>query len=194
MAEQRIDPRITRTEQALTQAIMQLATQRPVSQITVAELAERAGVTRATFYNRYSSPLELLIQVLYADLERGHRREDERRAEGAYPPEQMLRLATAEVADHVERFRDVYRQALHDPADRGVYEALAHHFADYALAFIARCTHPDLPAANHRIIAQFLAHGFAGAINAWLADDSAAAVTKADLVEATVACAPAWWS
>jgi AcrR family transcriptional regulator len=189
MAE-RTDPRITRTEQALRHAIVQLATERRVSQITVADLAERAGVTRATFYNRYGSPLELLIQVLYADLERGHRQEDARRAEGGYPPEQMLRLATAEVADHVERFWDVYRQALHDPADRGVYEALTRHFTVYALAFIARCTHPDLPTTNQQIIAQFVAHGFAGSIKAWLSDDS---VTKADLVEAAVACAPVWW-
>lgn len=153
--------------------------------------AERAGVTRATFYNRCTSPLELLIQVRYADLARGHREEDARRAQGGYPPEQLLRLATAEVADHVDRFRDVYRNALHDPADRGVYEALTRHFADYALAFIERSAHPGPPAANHRIVAQFLAHGFAGAINAWLADD---AVTKADLVEAAVVCAPAWWA
>jgi AcrR family transcriptional regulator len=187
----KLDPRITRTEQALTQAILQLATERRVSQITVADLAERAGVTRATFYNRYRSPLELLIQILYADLERGHRQEDARRAEGGYAPEQMLRLATADVADHVERFWEVYRQALHDPADRGVYEALVRHFTDYALAFIARSTHPDLPTTNQQIIAQFVAHGFAGAIKAWLNDDS---VTKADLVEAAVACAPVWWS
>jgi AcrR family transcriptional regulator len=186
----RTDPRITRTEQAFMRAIVELAAQRPVSQITVADLAERAGVTRATFYNRYGSPLELLIQVLYADLERGHRLEEERRADGGYSPAQLLRLATAEVADHVERFRAVYRHALHDPADRGVYEALTRHFTDYSLAFIAQCTHPDLPAANHRVIAEFVAHGFAGAIKAWLGDDS---VTKADLVDAAVACAPAWW-
>ncbi len=69
----RTDPRITRTAQALEQAIVELASQRPVSQITVADLADRAGVTRATFYNRYSSPLDLLIQVLYADLELSQR-------------------------------------------------------------------------------------------------------------------------
>ena len=187
----RTDPRIIRTAQALAQAIMELAAQRPVSQITVADLADRAGVTRATFYHHYSSPLELLIQVLYADLERGHRREEARRAEGRYSAAQMLRLSTGDVADHVERFMAVYQHALHDPADRGVYEALARHFTDYSLAFIARCTHPGLPEANHQVIAQFVAHGFAGAIKAWLSDDS---VTKTDLVEAAVACAPAWWS
>src|SRR5882757_5615558 len=75
------DPRIVRTAQALEQAIVELASERPVSQITVAELADRAGVTRATFYNRCSSPLELLIQVLFADLELSQRLKEARRAE-----------------------------------------------------------------------------------------------------------------
>ena len=187
----RTDPRISRTDQALAQAIVELASQRPVSQITVADLADRAGVTRATFYNRYSSPLELLIQVLYADLERVHRLEDARRAEGRYSAVQMLRLATGDVADHVERFMAVYQHALHDPADDGVYEALVRHFTDYGMAFMARSAHPDLPGTNRQVMAQFVAHGFAGAIKAWLSDHS---VTKTDLVEAAVACAPAWWS
>jgi AcrR family transcriptional regulator len=187
----RTDPRITRTDEALAQAIVELAARQRVSQITVADLADQAGVTRATFYNRYSSPLELLIGVLYADLERVHRLEDARRAEGRYSAVQMLRLATGDVADHVERFMAVYQHALHDPADNGVYEALVRHFTDYGLAFMARSTHPDLPGANRRVMAQFVAHGFAGAIKAWLSDHS---VTKTDLVEAAVACAPAWWS
>ena len=187
----RTDPRITRTDQALAQAIVELAARQPVSRITVADLADQAGVTRATFYNRYASPLELLIGVLYADLERVHRLEDARRAEGRYSTMQMLRLATGDVADHVERFMAVYQHALQDPADNGVYEALVRHFADYGLAFMARSTHPDLPGTNHGVIAQFVAHGFAGAIKAWLSDRS---VTKTDLVEAAVACAPVWWS
>ena len=186
----RTDPRIIRTDQALGQAIVELAARQPVSQITVADLAGQAGVTRATFYNRYRSPLDLLIGVLYADLDRVHRLEDARRAEGRYSAVQMLRLATGDVADHVERFMTVYQHALHDPADNGVYEALVHHFTDYALAFMSRSAHPDLPRANHRVIAQFVAHGFAGAIKAWVGDDS---VSKTDLVEAAVACAPRWW-
>jgi AcrR family transcriptional regulator len=187
----RTDPRISRTDQALAQAIVELAAQQPVSRITVADLADQAGVTRATFYNRYSSPLELLIQVLYADLERVHRLEDARRAEGRYSAVQMLRLATGDVADHVERFMAVYQHALHDPADDGVYGALVRHFTDYGMAFMARSAHPDLPGTNRRVMAQFVAHGFAGAIKAWLSDHS---VTKTDLVEAAVACAPVWWS
>ena len=65
------------------------------------------------------------------------------------------------------------------------------HFADYSLAFIARCTHPDRPRAHHELVAQFVANGFAGAIKAWLADDS---VSTQDLVDAAIACVPVWWS
>ncbi|MEY9966160.1 AcrR family transcriptional regulator [Streptacidiphilus sp. MAP12-16] len=186
----RTDPRVTRTTGALRQAVVELASQRPVSQITVAELAERAGVTRATFYNRYSTPLDPLIEALYADLETGHRLEDRRRAEG-YPGPKLLRLAISEVADHVERFGPVYRNALGDPADRGVYDAMVRHFNDYALSFLARVAGRGLPDVSHQVIAQFLAHGFAGAIKAWLSDPD---VTKEDLVDAAVACAPAWWA
>ena len=148
-------------------------------------------MTRATFYNHYASPLDLLIQVLLADLERAHRQEEEHLVAGRYSAAEMLRLSIVDVADHMERFKQVYRQSVHDPADGGVYEALVRHFTDYAVAFIALCTHPDLPDANHHIIAQFVADGFAGSIKAWLSDNS---MTKEDLVYAALGCAPVWWT
>jgi AcrR family transcriptional regulator len=188
---ERTDPRIVRTAQSCEVAIVELASEQPISQITVADLAERAKLTRATFYNHYTSPLELLIQVLLADLERAHLHEEERRADGGLSAAEMLRLSIVDVAHHIERFGAVYRQSVYDPADGGVYEALVRHFTDYAVAFIARCSHPDLPDANHNVVAQFVAHGFAGAIKAWLSDNS---VTKKDLVNAAAACAPVWWS
>ena len=187
----RIDPRITRTAHACKAAIIELAAERPISQVTIADLAIRAGVTRATFYNHFTDPLALLIQVLLADLEHVHGLEEERRVEGGYSKAEMLNLSIADVADHIERFEAVYRLAVDDPADGGVFEALVHHFADYAVAFLARCKHPDLPDANHDVIARFMAYGFAGAIKAWLSDDS---VTKDDLIYAAAACAPVWWS
>src|ERR1700730_4031525 len=115
----RTDPRIVRTVQACEMAIVALSSDQPISQITVADLAERANVTRATFYNHYASPLDLLIRVLLADLESAHLLEEERRPEGALSAAEMLRLSIVDVADHIERFEAVYRQSLNDPADRG---------------------------------------------------------------------------
>ena len=191
MKPDRIDPRIIRTAFAFEQAIVELASQRPVSQITVADLAGLAGVTRATFYNRYDSPLELLIRVLDADLERGLRLKEARRADGRHTAGQVLRLTIGDVADHVERFSAIYRNALNDPAGGGVYEALVRCFVDRSSSVIARSAPRGLPQASHQVMAKFFAHGFAGAIKGWLSDDS---VTKADLIEASVACAPAWWN
>jgi AcrR family transcriptional regulator len=188
---ERIDPRITRTIDALEHAVVELAGQEPVSRISIAALADRAQVTRATFYNHYDTPLDVLIGVLTADLDRGHQREEQWCAEGRYTGAELLRLTTAQVVDHVERFRAVYRHALADPADRGVYDGLVHHFTGYAREFMARTTHPDVPRTNHDVVAAFVAHGFAGAIRAWLDDDT---LSKPDLVDAAVACAPTWWS
>lgn len=188
MAEH-LDARVARTARNLEQAIVELASRRPVSQVTVAELAHRAGVTRATVYNRCGGPLNLLIQVLEADLQRGHRAEEQRRAEGGYTVEENLRFAIGQVAEHIERFTAVYRHALHDPADNGVWDALVRHFADYGRLALARAE-GGLPEVNHQVIVQYVSHGFAGAIKAWLTDDS---VTKRDLVEAAIACAPPWW-
>ena len=188
---ERPDPRIARTARACEAAIVQLAAERPISQVSVADLAERAGVTRATFYNHYSNPLALLIEVLLQDLERAHLDEERRRAEGRHTGAEMLRLSVADVADHIERFEAVYRLAVDDPADGGLYEALVVHFGEYAVSFMERSDHPGLPTSNRGVIAQFLAHGFTGAIKAWLGDPS---VSKDALIDAATACAPVWWS
>ena len=186
----RTDPRVARTTRALRQAMVELASRRPASRITVAELAERAGVTRATFYHRYSTPLDPLIEELHADLEAGHHLEEQHRAEG-WSGAELHRMAIAEVAGHVERFAPVYQQALGEPADRGVFDALVRHFDGYALRFLAHADEDVLPKVDHRLVAHFLAHGFAGAIRAWAGDPSA---TREDLVAATLACSPAWWA
>jgi AcrR family transcriptional regulator len=188
---ERTDPRIARTARACEEAIVQLAAERPISQVSVADLAARAGVTRATFYNHYANPLTLLIEVLLADLGRAYLGEEQRRAEGVLPAAQMLRLSIGDVADHIERFKAVYVLAVDDPADEGVYAALVRHFSDYAVSFIDLSTNPGVPTSNRSVMAQFLAHGFAGAIKAWLRDPT---VSKDDLIDAAIACAPVWWS
>lgn len=184
----RTDPRVVRTARAFERAVVELAGRRPISRITVAELAAHAGATRATFYNRYSTPLDLLLQVLQDDLDRGHRREELLLAGPSAPG--LLRVATTEVAAHVERFAAVYRQSLSDPADRGVHDALVRHFAEYTLAVLSHAAPPGLTPVRRRLAARFLSHGFAGVIQAWLGEESA---TTEDLVEAAIACAPPWW-
>ncbi|SNT64013.1 transcriptional regulator, TetR family [Streptosporangium subroseum] len=186
-----VDPRITRTERATEEAVITLASTRPISQISVSELAEAAGVSRATFYNRYTTPLDVLTRVLRGDLQARRAKDEERRTTSTAPPSVALRLATRDIVDHVERYRGIYRHSQHDSADRGVYDALTEHFTDYGLAFMRTSGHAPPEGINHQIVAQFLAHGFTGALKAWLSDDS---ISRDELVEAVSAAAPAWWT
>ncbi|TCC49546.1 TetR/AcrR family transcriptional regulator [Kribbella pittospori] len=184
----RPDARMARTDRALEDAVLRLASGRPVSRISVAELTQTAGVTRPTFYHRFRSPLELLLAVLDADLAELYRHEDEWRTQEGLSSDEALRRATGAIVDHVVRFAGIYRQTLENPADRGVYDALVRHFSDYSLAFMAASA--NVPDGDRELMAQFVSHGFAGAIKAWLADDR---LSRDELVDAVVACAPAWW-
>jgi AcrR family transcriptional regulator len=60
----RVDPRVRRTHALLHDALRTLADERPLASISVADIAERATVSRATFYLHYADRDELLIDVI----------------------------------------------------------------------------------------------------------------------------------
>jgi hypothetical protein len=153
----------------------------------------RPGVCLQGPFGAPQPPLALveLTQPHHRAGERGLRLKEARRADDRHTAGQVLRLTISDVADHVERFSAIYRNALNDPIGGGVYEALVRCFIDRSSSVIARSAPRGLPQASHQVMAKFFAHGFAGAVKGWLSDDS---VTRADLIEASVACAPPWWN
>lgn len=50
--------------ESLTQALLQLMEKKPLSQINVSELCERAGVGRISFYRNFNSMDEILVRYL----------------------------------------------------------------------------------------------------------------------------------
>lgn len=52
--------RSMRTKRDITAAFLELLNEKPIRSITVKELAEKADITRATFYSHYSDVYELL--------------------------------------------------------------------------------------------------------------------------------------
>ncbi|MCU1679806.1 MAG: hypothetical protein JWQ81_545 [Amycolatopsis sp.] len=186
-----VDARIVRTTQAVEHAVVELAAETPVSQLTVSELCTRAGVTRRTFYNRFDSPQEALIQALRRDLAELAETDTQRRARAGQPPTVLLRMANADIFDHVSRYQNIYRQALATSADAGLFDVLVDHFVSYSLAFVRRARSPNLTEEGIELVAQFVAHGFAGAIRTWLQNP---AITREVLEEAVAEAAPAWWT
>jgi AcrR family transcriptional regulator len=61
-----MDPRIARTRQSLQAALFELARERGLDEITVADIAERAGVNRSSFYQHYSDKDTLLADAIDA--------------------------------------------------------------------------------------------------------------------------------
>lgn len=57
------DTRIQFTKHALKEALIRLMQQKPVTQVTVKELCEEAGINRSTFYLHYAAPEEVLQEI-----------------------------------------------------------------------------------------------------------------------------------
>ena len=69
----RTDPRVLRTRGLLEDAMRGLMRERPCSAISVAEVAARATVNRATFYAHFDDLRHLAATILRGDLERAMR-------------------------------------------------------------------------------------------------------------------------
>lgn len=63
MDAEKTDRRILRTLRNLDDALMSLLEEKPLSQIGVTELCERADINRNTFYSHYSNPDEILRRL-----------------------------------------------------------------------------------------------------------------------------------
>lgn len=64
----RVDPRIARTRRSLQQALLELARTRDLDAVTIADITERAGVNRSSFYQHYSDKDTLLADAIEAAL------------------------------------------------------------------------------------------------------------------------------
>lgn len=189
------DARTLRTLAALRVAIIELASANPLSTVTVAQLASTAEINRATFYDHYRSPGDLLADVLRPDLDELRALDDHLRLQEELSTQEIFRLVLIGVADHVTRFRDVYRLALPDPRDNVTHHILVQHFDDsIKRRLVVRALRPDVPKGvlgfSPAIASRFVAYGFVGAIEAWVEDDS---LTQADLVESIERSTPPWW-
>ena len=57
------DPRVTKTRAALAEAVLALAAEKPFADVTITEIAERAGVGYASFFRHYKDKDALLSDV-----------------------------------------------------------------------------------------------------------------------------------
>lgn len=157
------DERIRRTHQRLGAALVELIQEKPINEVTVQEVLDRASVGRSTFYLHFRDKNDLLFSQLEKALEMmstalSVRKEDSNRV-----------VAVAEMFEHIGGQNKIYR-AL---ADAG----RLHDFFDLAQDYFARGIErrlkelkrlPKLPQSELRARAFALAGSLLSLLRWWI--------------------------
>lgn len=177
-----IDPRIARTREALKNAVIALAQERPVRTVKMAELARNAGVHRTTVYEHTTSPEALLIDTLRAEL-------DQARTNHVID-KLNIRNVTLAVLDHLERFDIVYRRELSE--EPGLVRAfLIDHFATSIEVILDQIGPTDQPPLFDAVAPQWIAAASVAAMGLWISEP--APRDKEAYLSVQAALMPAWW-
>ncbi|WP_330255100.1 TetR/AcrR family transcriptional regulator [Nocardia sp. NBC_00565] len=194
------DPRSIRSRAALSRAILEVAAEQPIDQVTITALCERAGVTRRTFYNYAGSPVELLKQALTAELDEIG---DQMRAESAQSDVDLsvaVRHSLGAILEHVHRNGSIYRDTVTGRVHPELYVLLGDHFFDAVRHSILTSVRqiPEIDgvrAGSTRYLAaidlhaSFVAHAYAGVIEKALDNP---AVSNDFVLDIVVATLPDW--
>lgn len=168
----RVDPRAARSRARLAAAVLELASHRPIGEVTVAELASAADVNRSTFYQHASSPAALLRSVLTDELDAIR---DEYLVDAGSDAAigTALREVTTAVLAHVEEHAAIYLRGLGpESSEASLHRMLIDQFAGSAQLLIER-HRIEVPHTHGKPIAKqlamrYLAAGTVGAVEAWL--------------------------
>ncbi len=168
----RIDPRVVRTRQALYDALMRLVQRKTYDAITVQDIADEAGVRRATFYLHFRDKQELLTQTV-----RMHFEAVIQRIEAETTADDMARKSTARpyiiIFRYIEQHRAAYRAVLHSPAAGMVMNTLQNYIAGYIQTqLLARHTAESLPMPID-LLANYVAGAEVAMLAWWVENDTA---------------------
>lgn len=184
-----VDARIVRTRNGLAEAVIDLAGTTRVSRISVAELARRAGINRATFYDHYSSPSELLAETLAAEFSAMQAKYLQLHGTER-TPESALRIGLRGLLEHVEGRRGIYQRALGTSPDPEVASVLTEMFSAACFGVLQNITTPTMPSTRANVVARYAAAASIAAIGYWLEDPE---LSREELVEVLADALPKWW-
>jgi len=161
-----MDPRIARTRRSLQEALFELARERPLDDITVADIAERAEVNRSSFYQHYADKETLLADALDAAADEAEASLPEAVDMRAAPPS-----AVASYFAHVADNADLYRRVLGDHGSAVATARLRERVERIVSDEIRRSDSVDFPDLPLDIVAAGITGSVLGIIRAWLGRD-----------------------
>ncbi|MFT4235075.1 MAG: TetR/AcrR family transcriptional regulator [Microbacterium sp.] len=158
-----MDARVVRTRASLQQALLDLALERRLDEITVNDIVERAGVNRSSFYQHYGDKELLLadaLEQMILDM-----------------PATVIRIPTGEIPDELGQYlrlvlehRSVFRQVLGPNGSIVATERLSRRIESIVQEAIAHADVP-LPPVPIDVIAAGVTGTAMGVISAWVARD-----------------------
>ncbi|MET0589928.1 MAG: TetR/AcrR family transcriptional regulator [Naasia sp.] len=187
-----MDSRQRRTQEKLYSAILSLAEDRAIGEITASETAAKAGVNRSTFYEHAESPAHLLRAALRAEMQAIQ--DDIYDDVPEHTADNNLK-ATHAVLDHVERYASIYSRGLGRNDDTALHSMLSGVFRGTVEKMIEHGV-IELPASltqapGPEAFARFLGDGTVGVVDAWLAGP--APRTHDRFIEIYGSVLPGWW-
>lgn len=181
-----MDARARRSQEKLRTAVISLATDAPIAEITASAICQEAGVTRDTFYRHADRPLDLLADALGAEIDE---------AMTVLPQTDTIGDGERALLEHVQRRAAVYRGTMHPLLAAPVRSNLEQSIRG-GLELWARL-HPDIVPAVFvddksamQMAIAYAAAGTVGAIEEWLRSGD---MDIERAVEVILAASPEWW-
>jgi AcrR family transcriptional regulator len=161
-----MDPRIARTRRSLQEALFELARERPLENITVGDIAERAEVNRSSFYQHYADKETLLADALDAAADEAEASLPEAVEIGEAPPDAVAAYF-AHIADNAE----LYRRVLGDHGSAVATARLRQRVERIVSDEIRRSDTVDYPDLPIDVVAAGITGSVLGIIGSWLGRD-----------------------
>lgn len=161
-----MDPRIARTRRSLQEALFDLARERDLDEISVADIAERAGVNRSSFYQHYSDKDTLLADAIDAVVEEAGADIPVLSEITPEPPAILV-----EYLRHVEDNAAVYARVFGDHGSPVALARLSDRVQAIVIGAVAHSHAQEFDDVPPDVLAAGLSGSVLGVIRVWLARD-----------------------
>lgn len=173
-----MDARVVRTRRSLQESLFALARERPLEELTVADIVQRAGVNRSSFYQHYADKDTLLADATDTAVEQA----------GTFLPETITapdgpQRALLAYLRHIDEHVAVYQRVLGRHGSAAVAFRLRDRIEAVAREGLGRMGTHAFEGIPLDVVSAGIAGSALGVIEAWLARDPRPRVeTAADWV------------
>ncbi|WP_040167739.1 TetR/AcrR family transcriptional regulator [Microbacterium gorillae] len=171
-----MDPRVVRSRAQLQDALLALAREHALDDITIADITTRAAVNRSTFYQHYDDKATLLADALEQAVDAATASLLERHGSattGAMPTELLAYL------EHIRDNAALYRRVLGDHGSAVVASRLRGHIGALAAELVGQMAPNAFPGVPADVVGESLAGTAMGVATAWIRRDPVPPVEEA---------------